>query len=134
LPEGATPKDGPSAGIGICSAMVSVLTNIPVRADVAMTGEITLRGEVLPIGGLKEKLLAAHRGGIKVVLIPEENVKDLSEIPDNIKNRLDIHPVKWIDQVLDLALESKPTPLPEKAEAVALPPVEPTESVAAVKH
>jgi ATP-dependent Lon protease len=134
LPEGATPKDGPSAGIGICSAMVSVLTNIPVRSDVAMTGEITLRGEVLPIGGLKEKLLAAHRGGIKTVLIPEENVKDLSEIPDNIKNRLDIHPVKWIDQVLDLSLESKPTPLPEKAEAVSIPPVEPTESVAAVKH
>jgi ATP-dependent Lon protease len=134
LPEGATPKDGPSAGIGICTAMVSVLTNIPVRADVAMTGEITLRGEVLPIGGLKEKLLAAHRGGIKVVLIPEENVKDLADIPDNIKNRLDIHPVKWIDQVLDMALESKPTPLPEKTEAVPLPPVEPTESVAAVKH
>jgi ATP-dependent Lon protease len=134
LPEGATPKDGPSAGIGICTAMVSVLTNIPVRADVAMTGEITLRGEVLPIGGLKEKLLAAHRGGIKVVLIPEENVKDLSEIPDNIKNRLDIHPVKWFDQVLDMALQSKPTPLPEKTEAVPLPPVEPTESVAAVKH
>ncbi len=134
LPEGATPKDGPSAGIGICTAMVSVLTNIPVRADVAMTGEITLRGEVLPIGGLKEKLLAAHRGGIKVVLIPEENVKDLSEIPDNIKNRLDIHPVKWIDQVLDMALESKPTPLPEKTEAVALPPVEAAGTVVAVKH
>jgi ATP-dependent Lon protease len=134
LPEGATPKDGPSAGIGICTAMVSALTDIPVRADVAMTGEITLRGEVLPIGGLKEKLLAAHRGGIKIVLIPEENVKDLTEIPDNIKNRLDIHPVKWIDQVLDLALERKPTPLPERSEAVALPPVEPTESVAAVKH
>src|SRR6187397_2992736 len=105
LPEGATPKDGPSAGIGICTAMVSVLTGIPVRADVAMTGEITLRGEVLPIGGLKEKLLAAHRGGIKSVLIPEENVKDLQEIPDNIKNRLEIHPVKWIDQVLEQALE-----------------------------
>ena len=104
LPEGATPKDGPSAGIGICLAMVSVLTGIPVRADVAMTGEITLRGEVLPIGGLKEKLLAAHRGGIKTVLIPQENVKDLADIPDNIKNRLDIHPVKWIDQVLELAL------------------------------
>jgi len=134
LPEGATPKDGPSAGIGICTAMVSVLTNIPVRADVAMTGEITLRGEVLPIGGLKEKLLAAHRGGIKIVLIPEENVKDLTEIPDNIKNRLDIHPVKWIDQVLDLALERKPTPLPEQADAVALPPVETPGPVAAVKH
>ncbi len=112
LPEGATPKDGPSAGIGICVAMVSVLTGIPIRAAVAMTGEITLRGEVLPIGGLKEKLLAAHRGGIKIVLIPEDNVKDLAEIPDNIKNRLDIHPVKWIDQVLDFALERKPDVLP----------------------
>src|SRR6187397_925999 len=105
LPEGATPKDGPSAGIGICTAMVSVLTGIPVRADVAMTGEITLRGAVLPIGGLKEKLLAAGRGGIKTVLIPEENVKDLTEIPDEIKNRLDIHPVRWIEQVLEQALE-----------------------------
>ena len=122
LPEGATPKDGPSAGIGICTAMVSVLTGIPVRADVAMTGEITLRGEVLPIGGLKEKLLAAHRGGIKTVLIPEENVKDLAEIPDNVKNRLEIIPVKWIDQVLELALERKPEPLPEAAEAAPLPP------------
>ena len=134
LPEGATPKDGPSAGTGICTAMVSVLTGIPVRADVAMTGEITLRGEVLPIGGLKEKLLAAHRGGIKTVLIPEENVKDLAEIPDNIKNRLDIHPVKWIDQVLDMALERRPTPLLEQAPPVALPPVEPAGPVAAVKH
>jgi len=134
LPEGATPKDGPSAGTGICTAMVSVLTGIPVRADVAMTGEITLRGEVLPIGGLKEKLLAAHRGGIKTVLIPEENVKDLTEIPDNIKNRLDIHPVKWIDQVLDMALERRPTPLLEQAAPVALPPVEPAGPVAAVKH
>lgn len=111
LPEGATPKDGPSAGIGICVAMVSALTGIPVRATVAMTGEITLRGEVLPIGGLKEKLLAAHRGGIKIVLIPEDNVKDLAEIPENIKSRLDIHPVKWIDQVLGLALERKPEAL-----------------------
>ena len=119
LPEGATPKDGPSAGIGICTAIVSALTGIPVRADVAMTGEITLRGEVLPIGGLKEKLLAAQRGGIKVVLIPEENTKDLVEIPDNIKNKLDIHPVKWIDQVLELALERKPEPLPESPEAAA---------------
>jgi len=119
LPEGAIPKDGPSAGIGMCTAMVSALTGIPVRADVAMTGEITLRGEVLPIGGLKEKLLAAQRGGIKVVLIPEENVKDLAEIPDNIKNRLDIHPVKWVDQVLELALERKPEPLPELADAAA---------------
>ncbi len=112
LPEGATPKDGPSAGVGICTAMVSVLTGIPVRADVAMTGEITLRGEVLPIGGLKEKLLAAHRGGIKTVLIPEENVRDLVEIPENIKNRLDIRPVKWIDQVLKMALERMPEALP----------------------
>ena len=110
LPEGATPKDGPSAGIAICTALVSVLSNIPVRADVAMTGEITLRGEVLPIGGLKEKLLAAHRGGIKTVLIPEQNVKDLTEIPANIKNCLDIHPVKWIDEVLELALERVPRP------------------------
>ncbi len=108
LPEGATPKDGPSAGIGICVAMVSVLTNIAVRADVAMTGEITLRGEVLPIGGLKEKLLAAHRGGVKAVIIPEKNVKDLADIPSNVKSQLTIYPVKWIDQVLDLALEHKP--------------------------
>ncbi|MDX8386508.1 MAG: endopeptidase La [Gallionella sp.] len=119
LPEGATPKDGPSAGVGMCTAMVSVLTGIPVRADVAMTGEITLRGEVLPIGGLKEKLLAAQRGGIKVVLIPEENTKDLTEIPDNIKNKLDIRPVKWIDQVLDMALERKPDPSVVKEEAAS---------------
>ena len=110
LPEGAIPKDGPSAGVGMCTAMVSALTGIPVRADVAMTGEITLRGEVLPIGGLKEKLIAAQRGGIKTVLIPEENVKDLAEISDNVKNKLDIHPVKWIEQVLELALERKPEP------------------------
>jgi ATP-dependent Lon protease len=116
LPEGATPKDGPSAGIALTTAMVSILTGIPVRADVAMTGEITLRGEVLPIGGLKEKLLAAHRGGIKKVLIPQENVKDLVEIPDNIKGKLEIHPVKWIDQVLDFALERKPEALPEKTD------------------
>src|SRR5687768_9845629 len=133
LPEGATPKDGPSAGIGLCLAMVSALTGIPVRADVAMTGEITLRGEVLMIGGLKEKLLAAHRGGIKTVLIPEENVKDLAEIPDNVKNRLDIHPVKWIDQVLELALERKPEALPEPAESSAPPPASDT-APAAVKH
>jgi ATP-dependent Lon protease len=123
LPEGATPKDGPSAGIGICTAMVSALTGIPVRADVAMTGEITLRGEVLPIGGLKEKLLAAHRGGIKTVLIPEENTKDLVEIPDNIKNKLDIHPVKWIEQVLEMALERKPEPLPDYPPSAAPLPV-----------
>jgi ATP-dependent Lon protease len=123
LPEGATPKDGPSAGIGICTAMVSALTGIPVRSDVAMTGEITLRGEVLQIGGLKEKLLAAHRGGIKTVLIPEENVKDLAEIPDNVKNKLDIQPVKWIDNVFELALEHKPVALADEDVAAALPPV-----------
>src|SRR6266699_26412 len=122
LPEGATPKDGPSAGIGICTAMVSVLTGIPVRADMAMTGEITLRGEVLVIGGLKEKLLAAHRGGIKTVLIPEENVKDLAEIPDNIKNRLEILPVKWIDQVLELALERQPEPRKPTSDVPPIPP------------
>ena len=115
VPEGATPKDGPSAGVGMCTAMVSALTQIPVRADVAMTGEITLRGEVLPIGGLKEKLLAAHRGGIKIVLIPEENRKDLAEIPKNILDDLNIRPVKWIDQVLEMALERKPEPVGEKA-------------------
>ncbi|AKC72560.1 endopeptidase La [Pandoraea oxalativorans] len=120
VPEGATPKDGPSAGIAMTTALVSVLTGIPVRADVAMTGEITLRGEVLPIGGLKEKLLAAHRGGIKLVLIPEENVKVLAEIPDTVKNALEIVPVRWIDKVLELALEHAPTPLPEE-EAKAAP-------------
>ena len=119
LPEGATPKDGPSAGIGLTTALVSVLTGIPARADVAMTGEITLRGEVLAIGGLKEKLLAAHRGGIKTVLIPESNVKDLVDIPDNIKSQLQIHPVKWIDQVLELALESAPKPLTGKTVEIA---------------
>ena len=108
VPEGATPKDGPSAGIGMATALVSALTRIPVRADVAMTGEITLRGEVLPIGGLKEKLLAAHRGGITTVLIPSENEKDLVEIPDNIKDKLEIRPVKWIDEVLEIALERSP--------------------------
>ena len=111
VPEGATPKDGPSAGVGMCTALVSVLTSIPVRADVAMTGEITLRGQVLPIGGLKEKLLAAHRGGIKTIIIPEENERDLKEIPDNIKADLSIKPVKWIDEVLDLALQFPPTAL-----------------------
>lgn len=123
VPEGATPKDGPSAGIGMCTALVSALTQIPVRADVAMTGEITLRGQVLPIGGLKEKLLAAHRGGIKTVVIPDENQRDLKEIPDNIKADLDIRPVKWIDQVLDIALAYPPKPLPEEEEkAVASEP------------
>ena len=115
VPEGAIPKDGPSAGIGMATALVSALTDIPVRADVAMTGEITLRGEVLPIGGLKEKLLAAHRGGIKTVLIPEENTRDLAEIPENIKESLDIRPVKWFDQVLEVALTRAPEPLPEES-------------------
>lgn len=118
LPEGATPKDGPSAGIAMTTALVSALTGVPAKADVAMTGEITLRGEVLPIGGLKEKLLAAHRGGIKTVLIPESNVKDLVEIPENIKNFLDIHPVKWIDQVLELALERMPQVVSEEVTEV----------------
>jgi ATP-dependent Lon protease len=134
LPEGATPKDGPSAGIGICTAMVSVLTGIPVRAGVAMTGEITLRGEVLPIGGLKEKLLAAHRGGIKTVLIPEENVKDLAEIPENIKDRLEIVPVKWIDRVLELALERLPEPIPPKVEVEALPVPVAEQKPVVIKH
>jgi ATP-dependent Lon protease len=111
VPEGATPKDGPSAGIGMCTALVSVLTGIPVRKDVAMTGEITLRGQVLPIGGLKEKLLAAHRGNIKTVIIPMENERDLKEIPDNIKADLQIRPVKWIDEVLQFALQYMPTPV-----------------------
>jgi ATP-dependent Lon protease len=114
VPEGATPKDGPSAGIAMCTALVSVLTGIPVRADVAMTGEITLRGEVLPIGGLKEKLLAARRGGIKTVIIPKENERDLKEVPDNIKEHLNIRAVKWIDEVLSIALESMPEPLSDE--------------------
>jgi ATP-dependent Lon protease len=113
VPEGATPKDGPSAGIAMCAALVSALTKIPVKANVAMTGEITLRGEVLPIGGLKEKLLAAHRGGIETVLIPAENEKDLVEIPKNIKDKLTILPVKWIDEVLSLALRHMPAPKPD---------------------
>ncbi len=116
VPEGATPKDGPSAGVGMCTALVSALTRIPVRANVAMTGEITLRGEVLPIGGLKEKLLAAHRGGISTVLIPEENRKDLAEIPKNVKDKLEILPVKWIDEVLEIALQHPPVPLSGKGE------------------
>jgi ATP-dependent Lon protease len=114
VPEGATPKDGPSAGISMCTALVSVITGIPVKRDVAMTGEITLRGEVLPIGGLKEKLLAAHRGGIKMVLIPEENRRDLKEIPANIKKDLEIKPVRWIDEVLALALTKSPLPLTDE--------------------
>jgi ATP-dependent Lon protease len=119
VPEGAVPKDGPSAGVAMCTAMVSVLTRIPVKADVAMTGEITLRGEVLPIGGLKEKLLAAHRGGIKIVLIPKENSRDLTEIPDNIKENLDIRPVQWIDQVLEVALTEMPKALPNDSNPTA---------------
>jgi ATP-dependent Lon protease len=135
LPEGATPKDGPSAGIAICTALVSVFTGIPVRADVAMTGEITLRGEVLPIGGLKEKLLAAHRGGIKTVLIPEENTKDLADIPENVKNKLDIHPVRWIDQVLELALERLPEPIAEvPGKEVAPLPAGADKDSAVMKH
>jgi len=114
VPEGATPKDGPSAGIAMCTALVSVCTAIPIRADVAMTGEITLRGEVLPIGGLKEKLLAARRGGIKTVIIPKENERDLKEVPDNIKANLEIRPVKWIDEVLAIALERIPDPLSDE--------------------
>ena len=114
VPEGATPKDGPSAGVGMCTALVSALTEIPVKAEVAMTGEITLRGEVLPIGGLKEKLLAAHRGGITTVLIPQENEKDLVEIPDNIKAKLKIIPVRWIDQVLEVALAHQPTAVTDR--------------------
>ncbi|WP_316368005.1 endopeptidase La [Candidatus Thiodiazotropha sp. CDECU1] len=115
VPEGATPKDGPSAGVGMCTSLVSALTKIPVRADVAMTGEITLRGEVLPIGGLKEKLLAAHRGGIATVIIPEENERDLVDIPKNIKQNLDIRPVRWIDEVLQVALKEMPQPKEEKS-------------------
>ncbi|HEY0941886.1 MAG TPA: endopeptidase La [Steroidobacter sp.] len=116
VPEGATPKDGPSAGIGMCTALVSALTKVPVRSDVAMTGEITLRGQVLPIGGLKEKLLAAHRGGIRTVLIPDDNTKDLAEIPQNIKDSLEIKSVKWIDEVLQVALKHMPAPTPVAAE------------------
>jgi ATP-dependent Lon protease len=130
LPECAIPKDGPSAGIAIATALVSILTGIPVRCDVAMTGEITLRGEVLPIGGLKEKLLAAVRGGIRKALIPEENVKDLTEIPENIKSVMEIVPVRWIDQVLEHALERQPQPLPEQAAAEAEAPVAATEIAA----
>ena len=135
VPEGATPKDGPSAGIAMCTAMVSALTKIPVRAEVAMTGEITLRGEVLHIGGLKEKLLAAHRGNLKVVLIPEENRKDLTEIPKNIRDNLEIRPVRWIDQVLEAALEHIPEPLDESklAEAEAAKPPEPHDSVKPIR-
>ena len=135
FPEGATPKDGPSAGIAITTGLVSSLTGIPVRPDVAMTGEITLRGEVLAIGGLKEKLLAAHRGGIKTVLIPEENVKDLADIPDNVKNRLEIVPVRWIDKVLEIALQRQPTPLTdEEAAPVATAAPAPAAEPVGIKH
>ena len=123
VPDGATPKDGPSAGAAMTTAMVSAMTGIPVRADVAMTGEITLRGEVTAIGGLKEKLLAALRGGIKTVLIPEDNLKDLQDIPENVKNGLEIVPVKWIDKVLELALEKMPQALPEEELAAVETPV-----------
>ena len=132
VPDGATPKDGPSAGAAMTTAFVSALTGIPVKADVAMTGEITLRGEVTAIGGLKEKLLAAHRGGIKTVLIPEENVKDLQEIPENAKNNLEIVPVRWIDQVLEVALERVPQALPEEdAAKPAAPSADPAPVAAA---
>jgi ATP-dependent Lon protease len=135
VPDGATPKDGPSAGAAMTTAMVSAMTGIPVRADVAMTGEITLRGEVTAIGGLKEKLLAALRGGIKTVLIPEDNIKDLQDIPENVKNGLEIVPVKWIDQVLEVALEAKPVPLSdEEVAAAAVTAVSATPKVDAVKH
>ncbi len=129
VPEGATPKDGPSAGIGMCTALVSALTDIPVRSDVAMTGEITLRGQVLPIGGLKEKLLAARRGGIKTVIIPDENQRDLKEIPDNIKEELEIKPVKWIDEVLDIALQYRPEPVVSDSEKEASEKKKEAESV-----
>ena len=121
VPEGATPKDGPSAGVGMGTALVSALTGIPVRADVAMTGEITLRGEILPIGGLKEKLLAAHRGGITTVLIPSENERDLADIPKNIKQKLTIKPVRWIDEVLAEALQHMPVPLADAEQGTVKP-------------
>ena len=133
VPDGATPKDGPSAGAAMTTAFVSALTGIPVRADVAMTGEITLRGEVTAIGGLKEKLLAAHRGGIKTVMIPEENVKDLQDIPENVKNQLEIVPVRWIDRVLEVALESMPVPLPDDEPAAAAK-TEPVVAAPAATH
>ena len=131
VPDGATPKDGPSAGAAMTTAFVSALTGIPVRADVAMTGEITLRGEVTAIGGLKEKLLAAHRGGIKTVMIPEENVKDLQDIPENVKGQIEIVPVRWIDKVLEVALEAMPQPLPDDEPPKEAAPV--VEAAAAVK-
>ena len=129
VPEGATPKDGPSAGIAMCTALVSALTKVPVRSEVAMTGEITLRGRVLPIGGLKEKLLAAHRGGITTVIIPDENRKDLADIPENITSSLDIHPVRWIDEVLDIALERPLQPLAKESSETAAAATATTEAV-----
>ena len=125
VPEGATPKDGPSAGVGMATVIVSMLTGIPVRRDIAMTGEITLRGRVLPIGGLKEKLLAALRGGIKKVLIPEENVKDLADIPNSVKNGLEIVPVSRMEEVLSHALVRQPVPIVWEEEAAAVPPAKP---------
>ncbi|MCE2459405.1 MAG: endopeptidase La [Pseudomonadales bacterium] len=136
VPEGATPKDGPSAGIGMCTALVSVLTGIPVAADLAMTGEITLRGQVLPIGGLKEKLLAAHRGGITRVVIPAENVRDLKEVPDNVKDDLEILPVDWMDDVIDAALERRPEPHTAEPDEARVPlgPPQPTEELPISAH
>src|SRR3954453_9230124 len=131
VPDGATPKDGPSAGAAMTTALVSALTGIPVRADVAMTGEITLRGEVTTIGGLKEKLLAALRGGIKTVLIPEENAKDLQDIPEDVKNQLEIVPVKWIDRVLEIALETAPGALPDEEPAKPAEPAATTTATTA---
>jgi ATP-dependent Lon protease len=136
VPEGATPKDGPSAGVGMCTALVSALTNIPVKSDVAMTGEITLRGEVLPIGGLKEKLLAAQRGNIKTVLIPQDNEKDLVEIPKKIKDKLIILPVKWIDEILKESLQYLPTPNRKKTvgEKSSLPQADKPEKIEEVRR
>ena len=138
VPEGATPKDGPSAGIGMCTALVSALTKIPVRSSVAMTGEITLRGRVLPIGGLKEKLLAAHRGGIRTVIIPEDNRKDLADIPANVTGDLVIKPVRWIDEVLDIALVSPPVPAVDAAKPApaddATPTVDAPQVPGVVRH
>jgi ATP-dependent Lon protease len=135
VPDGATPKDGPSAGAAMATAFVSALTGIPVRADVAMTGEITLRGEITEIGGLKEKLLAALRGGIRTVLIPEQNAKDLQDIPENVKNGLEIVPVRWFDQVLELALAAAPVALSdEEVAAVSIAPTIASVDPEAVKH
>jgi ATP-dependent Lon protease len=135
VPEGATPKDGPSAGVAMCVALVSVLTKVPVRAEVAMTGEITLRGRVLPIGGLKEKLLAAHRGGITTVIIPEDNRKDLADMPANITSSMQIHPVRWIDEALGVALERPLQPnAPRDATEVAKVPDEAADEPHALTH